>query len=200
MTYDFYPRIYTDEYYRALGQFVSDFSEIEQTMQIVLWHLSGMKTPVAQAVLSGVRAEDAGNKITRIGVAKHWSNERKAEWKAICDRVSLIRSLRNDILHYGVLWEREGEWVTTNRQFVHTPEKITNSPVTVEILGFATEDLKHLSFHIFAFCFEAKSHAFSALDRTQTDAWQYKQPPQAGRQHKSPGKSPKPKRQPRPSR
>jgi hypothetical protein len=30
MPHDLYPRIYTDEYYLALGRFVSDFSEVEQ--------------------------------------------------------------------------------------------------------------------------------------------------------------------------
>ena len=91
MPFDFYPRIYTDEYYCALGQFVSDFSEVEQSLQIVLWHFSGVKSPIAQAVFSGVRADDAANKITRIGVAQKWSEERKAEWKAICDRLGAIK-------------------------------------------------------------------------------------------------------------
>jgi hypothetical protein len=34
MSWDLYPRIYTDEFYLALGQFVSEFSEIEQAMQV----------------------------------------------------------------------------------------------------------------------------------------------------------------------
>ena len=56
-------RLFTDEYYTALGQFVAAFSEIECAMEVVLWNISKIKSPVAQAVFSGVRADDACNKL-----------------------------------------------------------------------------------------------------------------------------------------
>lgn len=200
MAFDFHPRIYTDQYYVTLGRFVSDFSEIEQAMQVALWYICGIKSPIAQAIFSGVRADDAANKISRIGVAQKWPDERKAEWKAISDRVSLLRSLRNDILHYGVNWERENEWVTSNRLFVHTEEKVTNTPVTIPILNAAIKDLHSLSIYLLSFAVQGKVVGPTALDRTLSDTWQYKPPPQGGRQSKSPGRSPKPKRRPPPFR
>lgn len=201
MPYDFSPRIYTDEYYIALGKFVSEFSEIEQAMQIALWIISRVNSPVAQAVFSGVRADDAANKISRIGVAEKWDEQRTAEWKAISDRLGILRTFRNNILHYGVKWERENEWVMTNRQFVHTPEKITNTPVTVPLLEAATEDIQSLSFALFDFVFGSggKRMGLSAVDRTLGDAWQYKSSPQAARPGKTRDKSQKPKRRPEPS-
>jgi len=199
MPWDLYPRIYTDEFYLALGQFVSEFSEIEQAMQVALWHLVKVKSPVAQAVFSGVRADDAANKIARIGAAEKWPKARIDEWSAISGQLGVIRSFRNDILHYGVKWERENEWVATNRQFVHSPDRITNAPVTVPILEAAIEDLKSLGLHIFYFCFEPTNRSLSAYDRTQLNAWQYKSSPPASDPNKTPGSAPKQKRQQKPS-
>jgi hypothetical protein len=185
-------RIFSDEYYLALGKFVSEFSELEQAMQISLWIISGVKQPLAQAVFSGVRADDAANKITRIVAAENWPEERAAEWQAICERLGLLRTFRNDILHYGVNWESEGRWTTTNRRFAHTPEKVSTSPVTVDILQAATEDVMALSLHLFKFVFNAKPDPLTALDRTRTDAWRYKSSRQAGYPRRSPDNAPKP--------
>jgi hypothetical protein len=201
MPYDFSPRIYTDEYYIALGKFVSEFSEIEQAMQIALWIISKVNSPVAQAVFSGVRADDAANKITRIGVAEKWDEQRKTEWKAISDRLGILRTLRNNILHYGVKWERENEWVITNRQFVHTPDNVTNTPVTVSILEAATDDIQSLSFCLFDFVFGSggKRMGLSAVDRTLGNAWRYKPSRQAVHQDRTRDKAPKLKRRPQSS-
>jgi hypothetical protein len=95
-------RLYTEEYYQALGGFVAEFSEIEAAMQVALWHFTKVKTSVAQAVFSGVRADEACSKITRIADAENWSAARKADWKVIADRLGILRTLRNDIL----LWSR----------------------------------------------------------------------------------------------
>jgi len=51
-------------------------------MQMALWHFAEVNDPIAQAVFSGVRADDASNKIARIGVAKNWSGATAAPPRA----------------------------------------------------------------------------------------------------------------------
>ena len=188
-------RAYTDEYLLAFGRFIIEFSEIEQAMQVALWNLTKLEDPVAKAIFSGVRADDACNKITRIADAENWSNSKKAEWKMIADRLGHLRTLRNDILHYGVQWQPGGDWITTNRSFAHTAKKITTTPVSVPILVAATADLRKLSLHLFHFLFvdDMSVVGTRALDPTLQSAWQYKPSRQAGRadkpQHNSPKRS-----------
>jgi hypothetical protein len=195
-------RLYTDQYYLALGRFVAEFTEIEGAMQVALWRFSKINSPVAQAVFSGVRADEASNKITRIGDAENWTKARASEWKAIADRLAILRTLRNDILHYGAEWEGENAWIITNRDFVHTPKKIMTTPVSVEILAAATSDLEQLSLHLFHFLYadEMTPTGLHEFEQTLRRAWRYTPPPQAGRHGTSRGSAPGQPRQPRPSR
>ena len=202
MAYRVTLRIWSPEYYEALGRFVVDFTEIEGALQRALWHLSNVKSPVAQAIYSGVRADDACNKITRIGEAENWSDERRAAWKVIADRLGILRTLRNDLLHYGTDWQLDGTWVTTNRQYVHAPRKVTTTPITPAILGEATSDLQKLGLHLFHFLYhEAMSpEGVKNLEPTLHRAWRYRPPPRSVRPGKSPDTGQARQRQPRSSR
>jgi hypothetical protein len=194
--------VHTPEYYMALGRFVSDFSELEGAMQVALWILSDVKSPTAQAIYSGVRAEDACNKITRIGDANRWSKPRKDEWKIIADRLGILRVLRNDILHYGAKWVGIDEWLISNKFFAHLPEKATATIISPKILGDATADIEKLLIHLWIFLFGDEISAAtrgSYLNPALLRAWRYTPPPQAGRPGSSPGNGPKRPRQPRPS-
>jgi hypothetical protein len=201
MAYRVTLRIWTNEYYEALGRFVVAFTEVECTLQQVLWRLSKVNSPVAQAVFSGVRADEASNKITRIGEAENWSEERRTEWKVIADRTGILRTLRNDILHYGTDWQLEGGWIMTNRGYVHTRQKVKYTPVTPEILEDATADLKKLSMHLFHFLFrdDMTPKGLASLDPTLQRAWRYIPPPPVGRPQTTPGSGQARSRQPRPS-
>jgi hypothetical protein len=46
-------------YYRALGQFVDAFAEVEGVLFLYLYTFAGMDQDTAKAVLSGVRVHDA---------------------------------------------------------------------------------------------------------------------------------------------
>jgi hypothetical protein len=194
-------RIWSKEYYEALGRFVVEFTEVEGTLQRALWHISNVKSPVAQAIFSGVRADDASNKITRIGEAENWSEERRAAWKVIADRLGILRTLRNDLLHYGADLKLDGTWVVTNQRYVHAPRKITRTPVTPAILGEATSDLQKLGIHLFHFLYHEamSSDAARNLEQTLQHAWRYTPPPQATRPKTNPDSGPKRPRPPRPS-
>jgi hypothetical protein len=201
MAYDIFLRLYTQEYYQALGRFVTEFTEIECSMQIALWRLSNVKTPVAQAVFSGVRADDACNKISRISEAENWPETRRAEWKVVADRLGILRTLRNDILHYGANWQPDGSWIVTNKDYVHASHKVKNTPVTVTVLADASDDLQRLSLRLFRFLFadEMSEKGLRNLDQGLRIAWRYIPPPQEGRRNNSPGNDPKHPRPPRPS-
>lgn len=183
-------RLYTDEYYQALRRFVVEFTEIECAMQMALWHLSKVDLPVAQAVFSGVRADDACNKVARIAEAENWSDSRKAEWQIIADRLGILRTLRNDILHYGVDWQLDGSWIVTNESFIHTSRKVMKTPVTVPILADATSDLQKLGLHLFHFLFgdAMTPKGARSLELTLRRAWRYKSSRQVGRGDKPPKK------------
>jgi hypothetical protein len=184
-------RLFTDEYYTALGQFVAAFSEIECAMQVALWNISKIKSPVAQAVFSGVRADDACNKITRISVAENWTEPRLTEWKRISDRLGILRQFRNDLLHYPAEWSSEDNWVITNKDFVHTPEKIKNTPVTAKTLDAAMQDTHKLCLLLFVFLFSETSPKIRGIliDPEQEDTWLYKPPPRGGRPDRLPSDS-----------
>jgi hypothetical protein len=195
-------RLYTDEYYLALGKFIVEYSELEQSMQVGLWILTKMANPIAKAIFSGVRADDACNKITRLGQVEKWSKIRNAEWKTISDRLGILRTLRNDILHYGVEWQiPDGGWITTNKNFAHIVKKITTTPVSVPILTAATADVRKLSLHLFNFIFDDGSPTRQrVLAQELQNAWQYKPSRRAGHagrsQRNSPKRSPRPRSSP----
>jgi hypothetical protein len=201
MLYHIWIRNYTDEYYQALGRFVAEFTEIEGGLQVALWNFAKVKSPIAQAVFSGVRADDAANKITRIADAENWSQKKRDNWQAITTRLGILRTLRNDILHYGAEWQIEGDWIVTNRGFVHKPEKIVNTPISVQILSDATADLEKLSLHIFHFIFadEGTPLGMATIRAAIEQPWRYTPPSPAPPPNKSSNKSSKSRRQRRPS-
>jgi hypothetical protein len=180
MSNGFSPRIFSDRYYRALGKFIAEFAEIEGLMLSALWHLTKVSTPVGQAVFSGVRADDACNKVKRIGDAENWPQSKKAEWKTILDHLKILGALRNDLVHYGVYWSSIDTWYSTNKRIAHTPEKVTTRQISPIILRNATNDLRKLSVLVFVFLYgdQMAVSARKKLRPVLKRAWLYIPPPQ----------------------
>jgi hypothetical protein len=191
----------TDRYYQALGRFVAEFSAVELLLQSVLWQLTRMNVTAAKAVFSGVRTEDACNKITRIGVAEAWNAEKTKRWGAISSHLGLIRELRNDILHLGASWQGGEDWLITNKGVIHTEAKLIHVPVTVAILKDATADLERMTLLLFNFAFEddLPEAVKGAIHQALKSAWRYTPSPQAIRPGRTPAGVPKQPRPPRPS-
>jgi hypothetical protein len=122
------------EYHEALGEFISVFSEVETNLLSALWHLAGVKPPIAQAVLTGIKVEGAIGLINRLADAENWSEARKASFKKFSDQLGLINKLRNDILHNGSNWTSSQTWTVTNRHSAHVPSRIRSYPVTSGLL------------------------------------------------------------------
>jgi|SRR5580692_5233966 hypothetical protein len=180
MSNGFSPRIFSDRYYRALGKFIAEFAEIEGLMLSALWYFTKVSTPVGKAVFSGVRAEDASGKIKRIADAEDWPQSRKDEWKIISDHLTILRALRNDLVHYGVYWDSVDTWYSTNKRIAHLPERVTIRQITPTILRNATNDLRKLSVLIFVFLYgdQMAVSARKKLRPVLKRAWLYTPPAQ----------------------
>jgi len=176
-----------DEYFFALGRFISLFAETEATVQEVLWHFAGVKSPVAPALFSGVRVEDARNKITRIAEAEGWNDERKATWKAISEQLSLVQQLRNDVVHYGAQWRGRHSWVISNRLFAHTDNAVKEFNISATMLNDASADLETIEHRLIAFTWPdaIPPEGRAGFDRALTRAWQYKRPRPTGHSRKT---------------
>jgi hypothetical protein len=140
----------TDAYNLALGRFVSIFSMVECCLQTYLWHFAGISKPTAQAVFSGIRVDGAMQLINRIADAHNWHDPAKERIKYVFSQLGMINRLRNDILHYGAETPADlgGDWIVSNKQFAHIPERIQETKINPKILKDATYDLVRINLHV----------------------------------------------------
>ena len=133
-----------DRFYAALGRFVAEFSDVEAYLQTVMWRAAGVKPPVAPAVFSGVRIDQAISFMNRIADAKRWPKRRRDEFSYLSQQLGIINKLRNDILHYGAETDYAGRWLVSNEKFIHTPERLRETYIDERELANATSDLKKI--------------------------------------------------------
>jgi hypothetical protein len=183
----------TDYYLWALGFFVTNFAVIEGILQKAVWHLAGLKPPMAQAVLSGLRTETATSYIRRIADAYKWSAGRKREVEYILGHLLLINRLRNDLLHYGATKiEGSENWLITNEPFVHVPEKIRHTHISPKMLTDAGEDLYKISVHLGMLIWSDEEIADGDMERYREvlqNAWRYKSHGQNPQDRRTPTKA-----------
>jgi hypothetical protein len=173
------PDVETENYHKALGEFVTKFASVEGDLQHTLWKLAGLKFPVAQAVLSGVRTEDAIKRIYRLIDAKGWPPARKAKFKYIADQIQEINKLRNDILHHGADLQADDTWISSNKKFVHLPDRIRNTISSQAILLQAGFDLMGIRMRLTRVFGRHPKQYTDVLDRLLAPAWRYKPAPQS---------------------
>jgi hypothetical protein len=179
---------HTQEYWAALGEFVSTFSTIEVNMQQALWEFAGLSRPLALALLAGsTRIDSAMTLISKVSVAKKWKSARKKELQAICTQLGIINKMRNDILHYGADFSN-GEWVVSNRSMVATKKRARTTRFTVPALKNMTRDLMAINLRLVylawgSFMNEKTKRSFAQVRR---DPWRYKPPskPVRGRKNR----------------
>jgi hypothetical protein len=184
-----------EDYYNALGRFVSKFSEVETNFLTALWHFGGLESPISQAVLSGVKIEGATGYINRIADAKGWTKKRRQRFKDFSDQLGLINKLRNDILHNGANWTGQQTWTVTNKLIAHTPSRIRTFPITVQLLKDAVSDLEKIENDLILF---AWGHAMTKSTRRifeeiRRKTWHYTPPPgfeRPQKRRKTPRKKP----------
>jgi hypothetical protein len=170
----------SDDYHLALGRFIAEYAMLETTLRSALWHLSRLKAPMAQVLLSGVRTDAAISNINRISEAKKWPDRKKKQWKFVSDQIQDINLLRNSIVHHGAALQADGTWLSSNKKVVHVPEKATNRIVRPEILDQARSDLFSIRLCVafFAWGNRFPPHMRLTVKQTLSGAWQYKPAPQ----------------------
>jgi hypothetical protein len=191
-----------DDYLEALGSFVMGFSEVEAAIQNALWTLAGVKPPTAQAVFSGVRTEDAMNRINRIAAAQNWPKQQKTPFEAVFSQLRKINKLRNDILHHGSTIRGIDHWEVSNEPFVHLKENIRTRRLSPAILRDAKADLDVILSRLILLVWRDRIPADSIEDFSEAlkTAWRYKPDEQRPPSQKPRSTPPKQKRQPKPSR
>ena len=135
------------QYFESLGRFISAFSQTEVNLQTVLWHFAGVSSPIAPAVFSGVRADQAMSRINRVADARRWKQSRKDKLECVFTQLGHIKKLRNDIMHYGATPSSFSftDWTVTNRLFAHVEERIRIIPISAGILDSAIHDLQKIT-------------------------------------------------------
>lgn len=192
----------TNAYHLALGRFIAEYATVEAELRALLWSVAGVKEPIAQAIMSGVRTEDGISLIYRVLDAKKWSEQRKARFKYLFDQIQAINKLRNDIVHRGASLQADGSWLSTNKTIAHIPERITNTVVSPDILDFARSDLFNIRIGLVFLKLgrRAPPPLNRMADEALKDAWRYIPAPQ-GRKASTNRQTPqKPTRPPRSSR
>jgi hypothetical protein len=176
-------RQYKDPYYDALSRFVTAFSQVETTLLHALWRLAQLKSPYAQAVLSGVRIEGAMGFVNRIADAEKWPADKRADWQKLFTQIGLINRLRNDILHYGTM-SFGSVRVVSNEAVAHVSDRVREIHVTPTILDKATKDLWDIFLFVTLLSTAPGEVYVSRKPQTilrglKRKTWRYKQPRQA---------------------
>jgi hypothetical protein len=170
-----------DEFAEAVGGFCWNFSILESKVRDALYHLARLPPKIGNAILSGTRAKESLDCITRLSDVFCWSEDQKSELAAIKQQFGLINDLRNDILHYGA-YRMGDDYIVSNRQAVHIDARLKESRISAETLKFASADLYQIDLRLLQLVFtdldwpsEIRDHLRSSLSAS----WQYKQPPRA---------------------
>jgi hypothetical protein len=178
-----------DDYYKALGLFVHTFAEVESQMQLVLWSEAKVTPDLAKALFSGVRIDLAKSLINRARESKGLADH--ALLSRAFTQLTIITKTRNDILHYGAVFNGDTFKVSTIMA-AHIPERKREFQITPGMLNDMTEDLVSIAKALTAYRLEflvdvlPKDHLVKSGDRYITlfhkaalVPWRYKPAPPA---------------------
>jgi len=131
-------------YYNALGEFVHRFAAVEIAVHLVLRYYCKMSANVGKALLSGVRIDDARNRLNRLHEVKLISDPKWGILEPIFQQLLIINGARNDIIHYGASEVDTKTGFVTNEIMALTEERVSRFPISSEILDEMTEDLRKI--------------------------------------------------------
>jgi hypothetical protein len=162
-------------FWQALGHFVADFAHAEALTQLLLWKVAGLEMPLAQAVLSGVRVDQAMGLINRAMDALGRGDDKLA-LERYFNQFGLLNRVRNDILHYGPVLSEKDVATVSNALAAHLPSRVRETKLSISDLEQMSFDLRVIGYVL---------AQISLLDVPIPEAcsllrsWRYKQPPQA---------------------
>jgi hypothetical protein len=132
-------------YYRALGEFVEAFADVEGDLFLYLYNLVGVDYNMARAVFSGVRIQETVSFIRRIIEIR--PSKIPDGLDEVLAQLLTINDTRNLILHHSVSGRySKGHLVRSisNIDRALTPGRIKEIPISDKILNSMTVDLLHI--------------------------------------------------------
>ncbi len=194
-------------YWRALGQFISEYAKIERYLFILLGLLSSVSFPKSRALFSGIRVEGAISSINRLLEVSDESEQTKSELADVFAQIAHINNVRNSILHYGMFaLDDDDSFVSSNMVVALSPSRLREYEITVETLGQLTHDCEKAAAMLFQIIAERDN--FRPDDRRlsrvfrwyKRKPWLYRPPQQQHRREQHPAKTHAPQHRTKPSR
>jgi len=103
-------------------------------MLFTLIAASGVTPEVGKSIYSGTRVSAAKDLINRILDAKN-RTEQKERLKPYFDQIGLLNSMRDDILHYGAIYDhKKNVLIVSNERIAHVPSRLRQYEVTPKML------------------------------------------------------------------
>jgi hypothetical protein len=179
------------DYYLALGSFITSFAQVEAAMFYALaWHAKTQR-PVATAIFSGTRIDQAASFMRRLAEVNQIDAAEWALLEPVLQQVRLINEIRNAILHYGAKGIYEGRALVADALRALTPEKTKTYLISPEILADLNYDCQKIYRHLIV---RHSGRAplrgeHPALEGVLASAWRYtpaQQAPTRPRADKSP--------------
>jgi hypothetical protein len=136
-----------NQFHLTLGQFRHTYTRLEIALAITVRQLSGVSTPIAKALFSGLGAGAATEKIRRLLIATSASDAVKKEFNDVFSHLGHITSARNTILHYGIQFKDEG-LLTSNSMSALTEKQLKNIPLSIAILRQMNTDCQTIEKHL----------------------------------------------------
>lgn len=130
------------EYFEALGRLIHEFAQVEAVGQSLLFYYAGVPDIVGKALFSGVRLDSAKDPINRIIDAVELPPQKKANLKFAFDQLGKISSKRNNIMHFGAVYDGERGFVVSNSRSAHIETKINEFAVKASDLNDMISDLE----------------------------------------------------------
>jgi hypothetical protein len=172
--------IQADEFSQALGAFVWTFSIVEAELQRTLWSLVGIPAPIGRAIVSNPSVRGGIDTIKRLSQSQSWSADRVKETNYALDQLIKIAEFRNGLLHYGA-YRLGGDYIISNREWVHAPSRIRELRITPQTLLDAVEDLADIRNRLLVLWGSTifPAEILQELHHQLKNSWKFEPPPPA---------------------
>jgi len=187
-----------DRFALAIGRFIFEFSITELQLYEFLKNITGLNDAVARAIFSGTKSKGMIEYINSI-IENTGIPERKTkQFKAYAGQLATLNTMRDLLVHYSYGWTVEKRMGATTGFRISRYKNSKTHWITCEEIDAMTADLTTIAFYLV--------HQAKMIDNLWEDypfglpTWLYKFPQPENQKGKSPQKSPKEKRQPKPSR
>jgi len=159
-------------YYDALGCFIHHFAQTESLLLAGLRQQAGVDEDTARAIFSGTRVDNAKSFINRLREIRKLPDS--PTLKRAFAQLTIITTMRNDIVHYGAEFKAGFEPRVSTRA-VAMPGNEREHIVTPDTLDQMTADLGIINNALSAVLFDAPSEEVRlAWEQAARQPWHYR--------------------------